>query len=137
MLCQHMHSASACWKVEPTDITVVAREAGYGIKDFKPGYRYGNFELHDFSDLGYGSSGEIESIVDEPVRARYFKPFKLVDPGALSLRLAIKQAGSSNRKNGSDKGKSGSGNGFDFGIDVEPVEVKLFPGLGCNGPGVL
>jgi hypothetical protein len=43
----------------------------------------------------------------------------------------------SNRKNGSEKGKSGSGKGFDFSVDVEPVKVKLFPGLGCNGPGML
>ena len=74
-------------------------------------------------------------IVDEPVRARHIKPSKLIDPGAPSLRLAIEQADSSNRKNGSDKGKSGSGKGFDF--HVKPVEVKLYPGLGCNGPGVL
>ena len=53
------------------------------------------------------------------------------------MRLAIEQADSSNRKNGSDKGKSGSGKGFDFGVDVKLVKVKLFPGLGCNGPGVL
>ena len=45
------------------------------------------------------------------------------------------QIGNKFCKNGSDKSKSGSGKGFDF--DVEPVEVKLYPGLGFNGPGVL
>jgi len=94
-----------------------------------------------------GRSGDLEFIVDEPVRALRVKHFELLNPGAPSLRKAIEQADSSNRKNGFDKGKSGSGkrapidtsNGFDFedlDVEVKP-ELKLYPGLGCNGPGVL